>query len=204
MEKNSNEPDDKHTPSPPKPSPPTKSKKKFEVVPSSDEDDSEDDSDLENRYLAGRHKKEARKAVAVEAADAEMGSDEDADDVEDVSEDEASDVEVSDVEVAEAPATSDEEDEDDASPVNLVHESLLKGGKSKSRSGKQKFVPSEETPEKRDQRTIFVGNLPIDVAKKRVRIVALDFLLYPLTNLMTAPSKAIPTTHPHPRPHRQN
>lgn len=50
----------------------------------------------------------------------------------------------------------------------LVHESLTKKDK-KVRTPKTKYVPSEETAELRDQRTIFVGNLPIEVASKKVR-----------------------------------
>jgi nucleolar protein 12 len=64
-----------------------------------------------------------------------------------------------------APKPEDEEDVEEP----LVHESLQKGKKS-SRSGpKTKFVPSDETPERRDQRTIFIGNLSVEVAQKRVR-----------------------------------
>ncbi|TEB22964.1 hypothetical protein FA13DRAFT_1694751 [Coprinellus micaceus] len=59
------------------------------------------------------------------------------------------------------------ESDADVDPAALVHESLQSGGKSKSRSGKQKYVPEDETPEKRDQRTVFVGNLPLAVASKR-------------------------------------
>jgi nucleolar protein 12 len=66
------------------------------------------------------------------------------------------------------------ESDADVDPAALVHESLQSGGKSKSRSGKQKYVPEDETPEKRDQRTVFVGNLPLAVASKRVR---LEFVL---------------------------
>lgn len=59
-----------------------------------------------------------------------------------------------------------------------VHESLNKSNKRASRSGpKSKFVPADETPERRDQRTIFVGNLPVDVAQKRVRISSNPCLL---------------------------
>lgn len=57
------------------------------------------------------------------------------------------------------------EDSDD--PTTLVHESLKKPAK-KAKGPKAKFVPQTETPELRDQRTIFVGNLPIEVASKMV------------------------------------
>ncbi|KAF8158009.1 hypothetical protein B0H34DRAFT_657128 [Crassisporium funariophilum] len=51
-------------------------------------------------------------------------------------------------------------------PTTLVHESLRKGAKKTPRP-KQKFVPEDETPDQRDQRTIFVGNLPIEIASKK-------------------------------------
>ncbi|KAJ8501954.1 hypothetical protein ONZ51_g267 [Trametes cubensis] len=62
-----------------------------------------------------------------------------------------------------------EDSDDEGDPSNLVHESLLKGEKTKgqSRHGKAKFAPSEETPEQRDARTIFVGNVAIEVTKSR-------------------------------------
>ncbi|KAI8986067.1 hypothetical protein BD414DRAFT_487523 [Trametes punicea] len=73
--------------------------------------------------------------------------------------------------------THDEEDaesspsdsDNEFDPSKLVHESLLKGGQSKgqSRHGKAKYVPPEETPEQRDARTIFVGNVAVAVTKSR-------------------------------------
>ena len=68
------------------------------------------------------------------------------------------------------PILSDEgssADEDDDDPTTLVHESLKKSAK-KAKGPKVKCVPQTETPELRDQRTIFVGNLPIEVASKTV------------------------------------
>ncbi|KAI0667613.1 hypothetical protein C8Q78DRAFT_993946 [Trametes maxima] len=63
--------------------------------------------------------------------------------------------------------SSDSDDEGD--PSTLVHESLLKDGPSKgqSRNGKAKHVPSEESPEQRDARTIFVGNVAVEITKSR-------------------------------------
>ena len=69
------------------------------------------------------------------------------------------------------PIPSDEgssADEDGNDPTTLVHESLKKSAK-KAKGPKVKCVPQTETPELRDQRTIFVGNLPIEVASKTVR-----------------------------------
>jgi len=60
-------------------------------------------------------------------------------------------------------------DEDGDDPNTLVHESLKKSAK-KTKGLKAKHVPQSETPELRDQRTIFVGNLPIEVASKTVCI----------------------------------
>jgi hypothetical protein len=63
-------------------------------------------------------------------------------------------------------------DDDESSPPKLVvHESLTGNAKSKSKvkTKKQKNVPTDETPAQRDQRTIFIGNLALDVAQKRVR-----------------------------------
>lgn len=62
---------------------------------------------------------------------------------------------------------SDESDGDDI-PTTLIHESLQKKVKKASRTPKQKYVPEDETPNLRDQRTIFVGNLPIELASKKV------------------------------------
>lgn len=70
-------------------------------------------------------------------------------------------------------ASEAEEDADDSNsdPSRLVHESLTDKSKSKStRGSKQKYVPPDETAVQRDQRTIFIGNLSLEVAQKRVRI----------------------------------
>ncbi|KAI0766376.1 hypothetical protein BD413DRAFT_615176 [Trametes elegans] len=62
--------------------------------------------------------------------------------------------------------TSESDEEGDS--TKLVHESLLKGGqKSQSRHGKEKFVPEEESAEQRDARTIFIGNVAVEVTKSR-------------------------------------
>ncbi len=63
------------------------------------------------------------------------------------------------------------ESDDEGDPSELVHESLQSGThpKGQSRHGKSKFIPSEETPEQRDARTIFVGNVAVEVTKSRVR-----------------------------------
>lgn len=66
---------------------------------------------------------------------------------------------------------SDEEDD----PSKLVHESLLKENKSKA-GAKKKYFPAEETPEQRDARTIFIGNVPTEVVTSRVRVHARFFM----------------------------
>ncbi|PPR02851.1 hypothetical protein CVT24_002329 [Panaeolus cyanescens] len=66
---------------------------------------------------------------------------------------------------SEADADNEEED-DEVDLTKLVHESLDPKAKS-SRKAKTKVVPEDETPERRNQRTIFIGNLPLEVASKR-------------------------------------
>ena len=67
---------------------------------------------------------------------------------------------------------SDSASEDELDPSKLVHESVASGSKSKTGSGKTKYVPPEETQEQRDARTVFVGNVPVEVVKSRVRLFA--------------------------------
>ncbi|KAH9851826.1 hypothetical protein C2E23DRAFT_732469 [Lenzites betulinus] len=61
------------------------------------------------------------------------------------------------------------ESDDEGDPSTLVHESLLKDGttKGQSRNGKAKYVPSEETADDRDARTLFVGNVAVEITKSR-------------------------------------
>jgi len=70
--------------------------------------------------------------------------------------------------LAEDEEEEDDERDDDSDKSNLVHESLMEKSKSKYKSKKQKYVPPDETPAQRDQRTIFIGNLSLEVAQKRV------------------------------------
>ncbi|KAF8195586.1 hypothetical protein BJ912DRAFT_957479 [Pholiota molesta] len=72
-----------------------------------------------------------------------------------------------------APKSDDGEglgSDEEGDPSKLVHESLTKKNK-KARTPKAKHVPKEETPEQRDQRTIFVGNLPIELASKKIESI---------------------------------
>lgn len=62
--------------------------------------------------------------------------------------------------------------DDEGDPTQLVHESVATSSK-KSKSTpavKTKFIPEDETPDQRDSRTIFVGNLSAEVAQKRVSL----------------------------------
>ncbi|EPQ50956.1 hypothetical protein GLOTRDRAFT_49630 [Gloeophyllum trabeum ATCC 11539] len=63
---------------------------------------------------------------------------------------------------------SDTDSHDHAS--RLVHESLKGGGEGRrwsTRGQKHKYVPEDETPDAKDARTIFVGNVTADVVKSR-------------------------------------
>lgn len=64
--------------------------------------------------------------------------------------------------------SSDSSDEDRDDQSSLIHETLQKDKPRKPASRKAKYAPSDETKERRDARTIFVGNLAPDVAIKRV------------------------------------
>ena len=68
------------------------------------------------------------------------------------------------------PATQDDIEIDNADEADetLVHESLKPSKKQKSNPAKA-YVPPNESQADKDRRTIFVGNLPIEVAKSKVR-----------------------------------
>ncbi|KDQ50516.1 hypothetical protein JAAARDRAFT_164738 [Jaapia argillacea MUCL 33604] len=73
--------------------------------------------------------------------------------------------------IAEDGAANDTSDESDGDPSRLVHESTLSTKKSaakkSSQSKKSKYIPPNETPEERDGRTVFIGNVPPEVVKSR-------------------------------------
>lgn len=106
-------------------------------------------------------------------AQSDSEEEEDRDEAEEDHEDKATSVE--DEEAEEVSSGSD--NEGDSS--KLVHESLQKSPQSKeqSRHGKPKFVPSKETPEQRDARTVFVGNVAVEVTKSRVHVPFFSFIL---------------------------
>ncbi|KAG6334813.1 hypothetical protein ID866_4285 [Astraeus odoratus] len=62
---------------------------------------------------------------------------------------------------------TDGDDGDDQS--HLLHETLRKDGSASSKTDgkKNKYVPSDETQEQKNSRTIFIGNLPPEVAQTR-------------------------------------
>ncbi|KAI1790154.1 hypothetical protein LXA43DRAFT_1017651 [Ganoderma leucocontextum] len=61
------------------------------------------------------------------------------------------------------------ESDDEGDPSKLVHEALQNGAqpKGQSRHGKPKFIPADETQDQRSARTIFVGNVAVEVTKSR-------------------------------------
>lgn len=63
------------------------------------------------------------------------------------------------------PSDADGDDSDD--PSNLIHESLRAKGP-KTGGKRPKYAPPDEAQEQKDARTIFVGNLPPEVAQTRV------------------------------------
>ncbi|KAL4081123.1 hypothetical protein J3A83DRAFT_4367556 [Scleroderma citrinum] len=82
----------------------------------------------------------------------------------------------SDIKAAQAgsskPANKDPSDLDSDGgddPSNLVHETLRVNGSMhyKAEGKRQKYAPPGETQEQKDARTIFIGNLPSEVAKTR-------------------------------------
>ncbi|KAG7088611.1 hypothetical protein E1B28_012585 [Marasmius oreades] len=129
--------------------------------------DDEDKSDLENAYLkrtlAGNQGKQK----------AQQGDSEDED------EDEGEVIE-------------DADSESDSDTLPPQHESLSKSSKRTKQKSvpKVKYVPAYETPEQRHARTIFVGNLAVEIAQKKPLRKQLQRHILSL----------IPTTTPGPKP----
>ena len=94
---------------------------------------------------------------------------------------------------------NDEDEENEGPEKALVHESLKEGGSKgpKVRPPKTKYVPEGETKEQRDARTVFIGNLPVEAAKSKVRIL-LD-AYWVATNLtvlcLVGPQRSYSTYH---------
>ncbi|WVO18633.1 hypothetical protein L204_106352 [Cryptococcus depauperatus] len=61
-----------------------------------------------------------------------------------------------------------EDDESSIAPENLVHESFkAQEAKKAKKSRLSKYSPSNETPEDKNRRTVFIGNLPNEAAKSK-------------------------------------
>ncbi len=89
------------------------------------------------------------------------------------------------------PVSQEEESDDEGDPSTLVHESMRKSPGDKKKKGY--FVPLDETSEQRNQRTIFVGNLPIEVAEKKVGV---QYCLLLDSKKIQGWIKTTQTTHP--------
>lgn len=93
-----------------------------------------------------------------------MEDEEDEDDEDDEEEEDA------ELDAADASESDESSDEDDAEvdPATLVHEALKPStSRANEPSASKKYVPVDESPQDRERRTIFVGNLPIEVAQKK-------------------------------------
>jgi nucleolar protein 12 len=76
-------------------------------------------------------------------------------------------------------ASDHDDDDDGANPSLPTHESLLPAKSKRIRSSKPKYAPSDETAYQRDLRTIFIGNLPLEVAQKKVCLLLVhSYLIY--------------------------
>ncbi|KAK1236265.1 Nucleolar protein 12 [Marasmius sp. AFHP31] len=136
-----------------------KKKKKKPVEKDSSEDEAvasdkdEDNSDLENAYLMKTlSAKKGKEKVQQKESDDEDDEEDDEEDDDQSNED------------VEEKADSSSSDEDALPPQ---HETVSKSSKKRSKAVKVKYVPSEETKEQRDSRTIFIGNLSVEVAQKK-------------------------------------
>jgi nucleolar protein 12 len=67
------------------------------------------------------------------------------------------------------PVEDGDNSESDLRTSTIVHETFKENSRKDKASAKLKYAPADETREQRDARTIFVGNLPIEVAQKKVR-----------------------------------
>ncbi|TFK61546.1 hypothetical protein BDN72DRAFT_849568 [Pluteus cervinus] len=136
-----------------------------------DEDGSEDNSDLENAYYRAHLKRQPPSLkVGDDTTDEDKSSSEDALDAP------GPDAHLHDVST---PASASDF-ESDGDPSMLVHETAASPKKTISSRRMIKYVPPGETSEQRDLRTIFVGNLSIEVAQNRMfgeRMIRVDVAL---------------------------
>lgn len=124
------------------------------------DDEDEDDDAIERNYVSGSKKQKTDEV----AADDDNEEEEDVDNDEELSE---IDEDIDDAEM--------DLGEEEGGEERLVHESLKKDGTTtagdakksgkKEKPKKTKYTPPDETSEQRDSRTIFVGNLDVEVIK---------------------------------------
>lgn len=146
-------------------------------------DDEEDDPALEDRYL---RRTSALKKVP--APQSNSPSEEDANTNSDVSSDNDDDEEKED------DSASEDEDYDVNAPPPR-HETQTRTRKKKTK--KAKYIPPDESPAQRDARTVFIGNVSIDIVKSRVRTtLSIILKIFMLTLIIIACSKTAQTIHP--------
>jgi nucleolar protein 12 len=68
------------------------------------------------------------------------------------------------------PTLGNEDESDDSEFSPLVHESIAPQKRDRSSKKKTKYIPEGETKEDRDARTIFIGNISVEVAKSKVSL----------------------------------
>lgn len=138
--------------------------------------------------LAAKKTKTETKSVREEE---DTGSGDDSDSDESVADQECPETE--EQEDGRASSDSEEDENEPFDPSKIIHESLQKSKKKSHKpASKKKYIPQDETPEQRDLRTVFVGNLSVEVAKKRVRMLLLS--TSPRQLVYIAPSKTATKT----------
>jgi nucleolar protein 12 len=90
---------------------------------------------------------------------------------------------------------SDDKEGDDVVPI---HESVAKEKRKRDRKSgarKEKYVPADETPAMRNARTIFIGNVPAEATKSRVRhsslIAMIDLTIFDIVSPCKSNSSAM-------------
>ncbi|GJJ12991.1 hypothetical protein Clacol_007240 [Clathrus columnatus] len=134
-----------HGPSPVKASTSISKTRKGQELSSENSDSEDDDPALEDNYLSRTHA--SKKAPAPEETDDDSKSEET------VEKDESSE---------------DEDDDYDLNAPPPKHETQTTSqARIRKKAKKSKYVPPDESPAQRDARTIFIGNVPIEVIKSR-------------------------------------
>lgn len=87
--------------------------------------------------------------------------------------------------------------DEEGDPSQLVHETIAKSSKARNIGSKSKYSPPDETQEQREARTIFVGNLSVEVAQKKASLTSLlMYYSYSLTGLPLDPSQTTSPAYP--------